>query len=74
MSDPCIEDENRVQGGKSRMCWAAVIDGRIIIHWFAEGQTETNMFILNIGYLFLQIGHHIHYRLFHVKNITIIRC
>ena len=39
LSDPCIEDENRIQGGKSRMCWAALIDGQVILHWFEEGQT-----------------------------------
>ena len=22
------------------MCWAALAEGRVILHWFAEGETE----------------------------------
>ena len=36
MSDPQVMEETRVQGGKSQMCWAGLIDGRIIVHWFDE--------------------------------------
>ena len=37
--DPCVLDENRVQGGKKVMCWAALIDGKVVIHFFPVGQT-----------------------------------
>ena len=39
MSDPLVMEENRVQGGKSQMCWAGLINGRIILHWFDEKET-----------------------------------
>ena len=39
VSDPLVMEENRIQGGKSQMCWAGLIDGRIIFHWFDEKET-----------------------------------
>ena len=39
MSDPLVMEENRIQGGKSQMCWAGLINGRIIVHWFDEKGT-----------------------------------
>jgi len=38
--DPQIEDENRVQGGRKVMVWGGLIDGRVILHWFDEGERE----------------------------------
>ena len=38
--NPYITEENRVQGGRKLMCWAALAEGRVILHWFAEGETE----------------------------------
>ena len=32
--DPEVEVECRVQGGQKVMCWAGVIEGQLIIHWF----------------------------------------
>ena len=32
--DPKVEVDCKVQGGKKVMCWAAVINGQIITHWF----------------------------------------
>ena len=32
--DPGIEVECREQGGKKVMCWAGVVGGKVIIHWF----------------------------------------
>ena len=32
--DPEVEVDCRVQGGKKVMCWGAVINGEIILHWF----------------------------------------
>ena len=37
--DPNVRVENRIQGGKSLMCWAALIDGSVIIHWYEEKET-----------------------------------
>ena len=39
MSDPQVMEETRVQGGKSQMCWAGLINGRIILHWLDEKET-----------------------------------
>ena len=39
-TNPNITEENRVQGGRKLMCWAALAEGRVILHWFAEGETE----------------------------------
>ena len=36
--DPEIEDENRVQGGRKVMAWAGLINGKVVIHWFLEGE------------------------------------
>ena len=46
--DPGIEDENRVQGGQKVMCWAALIDGRVVLHWFDEGQRENQHIYLHM--------------------------
>jgi hypothetical protein len=34
--DPCVEVECREQGGKKVMCWAGVVEGKIITHWFEQ--------------------------------------
>ena len=36
-SDPEVEDECRVVGGKKVMCWGALVDGKVILHWFRPG-------------------------------------
>ena len=42
--NPHVTDENRVQGGRKVMCWAGIIDGEIILHWFPEG-TKVNQHV-----------------------------
>ena len=37
--DPLVMDKNRVQGGRSLMCWTGLINGQVIIHWFEEKTT-----------------------------------
>ena len=37
--DPLVMDKNRVQGGRSLMCWTGLINGKVIIHWFEEKTT-----------------------------------
>ena len=39
MVDPLVMDKNRVQGGRSLMCWTGLINGQVIIHWFEEKTT-----------------------------------
>ena len=34
LSDPEFEDENKLQGGKKVMCWGALMNGKVIVHWF----------------------------------------
>ena len=34
LSDPEFEDENKLQGGKKVMCWGALMNGKVILHWF----------------------------------------
>ena len=46
--DPEIEDENRVQGGRKLMCWAGLIDGRVVIHWFDENERKNQHIYLNM--------------------------
>ena len=38
--DPEVLDDCRVVGGRKVMCWAAIIDGRVIVHWFEIGERE----------------------------------
>ena len=33
-SDPEVETDCREQGGRKIMCWAGLIDGKVILHWF----------------------------------------
>ena len=47
-SNPDVEVECNEQGGLKVMCWAAVIDGRVLLHWFdsntsVNGKTYLNM-------------------------------
>ena len=37
--DPCVEEECRYQGGESVMCWACLVDGKVLLHWFDQGQS-----------------------------------
>ena len=37
VKDPEVEDECRVVGGKKVMCWAALVNGKVILHLFDEG-------------------------------------
>ena len=37
--DPCVEEECRYQGGESIMCWACLVDGKVLLHWFDPGQS-----------------------------------
>ena len=37
--DPMVVDKNRVQGGRSLICWTGLINGKVIIHWFEEKTT-----------------------------------
>ena len=46
--DPGIENENRVQGGQKVMCWAGLIDDRVVLHWFDEGQRENQHIYLHM--------------------------
>ena len=46
--DPCVEEECRVQGGEHVMCWAMLIDGKILIHWFEQGQTVNQHVYLDL--------------------------
>lgn len=46
--DPEIEDENRIQGGRKIMCWAGLIDGKVVLHWFDEGERENQHIYLNM--------------------------
>ena len=39
--DPVVEVECREQGGAKVMCWAGILAGRIIIHWFDPGTSVT---------------------------------
>jgi hypothetical protein len=32
--DPEVEVDCRVQGGKKIICWGAIINGQVILHWF----------------------------------------
>ena len=34
LSYPEFEDENKLQGGKKVMCWGALMNGKVILHWF----------------------------------------
>ena len=43
-----VEDENRVQGGRKLMCWAGLIDGRVVVHWFDENERINQHTYLNI--------------------------
>ena len=38
--DPEVLDDCRVVGGQKVMCWAAIIDGQVIVHWFEIGERE----------------------------------
>ena len=42
--DPEVEDECRVVGGNKIMCWAALVDGKVILHWFEKG-TKLNQHV-----------------------------
>ena len=46
--DPEVEDANRVQGGRKLMCWAGLIDGRVVIHWFDEDERINQHIYLNM--------------------------
>ena len=35
--DPHVQVECREQGGKKVMCWAVMIEGRMLLHWFEDG-------------------------------------
>ena len=37
--DPLVMDKNRVQGGRSLICWTGLINCQVIIHWFKEKTT-----------------------------------
>ena len=43
--DPEIEEECRVQGGKKIMCWAGLIHGEVILHWFEEGTVNQLVYL-----------------------------
>ena len=43
--DPKVEDECRVQGGKKMMCWAGLIDGKVILHWFEEATVNQEVYL-----------------------------
>ena len=47
-ADPLVMEENRVQGGKSQMCLAGLIDGRFIVHWSYEKETVNQHSYLNM--------------------------
>jgi hypothetical protein len=42
--DPEVEDECRVVGGKKVMCWGALVNGKVILHWF-EPKTRLNQHV-----------------------------
>ena len=42
--NPEVEDECRVVGGNKIMCWAALVDGKVIVHWFEKG-TKLNQHV-----------------------------
>lgn len=46
--DPEVEVECREQGGQKVMCWAGVINGQIIIHWFDPGMSVNGQTYLNM--------------------------
>ena len=46
--DPEIEDENRVQGGRKVMCWAGLVNGMVVLHWFDENVRENQHIYLDM--------------------------
>ena len=38
---PKVSVNCKEQGAQKVMCWAAVVDGRVFLHWFAPGSTVT---------------------------------
>ena len=46
--DPEIYNESRVVGGPKLMCWAAIVDGKIVTHWFERGENVNNVVYLNM--------------------------
>ena len=37
--NPGVNVECREQGGRKVMCWAAIVKGRVIVHWFPNNQS-----------------------------------
>ena len=43
--DPEVEKEVRVQGGRNLMCWAELINGEVILHWFDDGTLYPRVYL-----------------------------
>ena len=43
--DPEVEKEVRVQGGRNLMCWAELINGEVILHWFDDGTVNQRVYL-----------------------------
>ena len=46
--DPEVEVGCREQGGKKIMCWAGLINGKIILHWFPLGTSVNQQVYLEM--------------------------